>query len=237
MKTKRLVVNDALITDLITQVAPLVEQETGWDLALPGLKCKVLPKDRGFEEIVIGRLHSAGIEFNPDSPRFLLDRLVELVLEDNIYAAYDTGTQTIFAIEENVDDSNLHGLKVILAHELVHRGQHLHHPELFSRVDAVIRSMYTDLMSGAIDLEQIMVKVQNMQAAMTLIESHAVYVQRQITLKYFSDARLETHFNLMSMLFQAAGGAKISQYTDGLPMVANAAMNGQIDSLYQKLSF
>lgn len=235
MKTSRINVTDELIAELITRVAPLVEQETGWDLALSTLKSKALPKNRGYEEILLGRLQSAGITIDEDSPRFLIERLVELVLEANIYAAYDPGTQTIYMIRENVDDSNLHGMMVILAHELVHRGQHIQHPEMFARADAVIREIYADLINGVhrIDEESVMEKIQSMQSSMTLMESHATFVQQQITARYFPDAQIETHFNLMSLFFRLAGGAKISQYTQGLPEIARAVRNGQIDSLYQ----
>jgi hypothetical protein len=229
----KLDISDEFIGAVIQRVCPLVEQETGWALQPTTLRWRVLPKERGYEEILQRRLRSAGVAMDENAPRSLLERLVELTLEANILAAYDPGSQTIFIIRENVDESNPQGISVILAHELVHRGQHLHHPELFSQADVVIRSVYDELESGEFESKRAIEKIESMQATMTLIESHAAYVQQQIAHKYYPEAQIETHFNLLTLLFSLLFGVKTAQYTGSLPEIARASANGEMDNLYR----
>lgn len=70
----------------------------------------------------------------PVSPeREFVDRTVEYLVEINVLAAYEPLTNELMVVRGKVDDSNLDGLKLVLAHELTHRGQHVHHPALFER--------------------------------------------------------------------------------------------------------
>ena len=57
----KLDINNMLVGNLIAQIAPIVERETGWSLDLPDLSWRVLPKSRGYEEIVQRRLRNAGV--------------------------------------------------------------------------------------------------------------------------------------------------------------------------------
>jgi hypothetical protein len=75
------------------------------------------------------------------------------MLEFTILAAYQPITGEILAIRENVDDSNLEGLKLVVGHELVHRGQHVQYPELFLRLDAIFKEVFASLTSGKVDVK------------------------------------------------------------------------------------
>jgi len=68
-------------------------------------------------------LHALGLPFNPG--RDIVTRTVEYLVENNVLAAYEPLTNELMVVRENVDDSNLDGLKVVLGHELTHRGQHM----------------------------------------------------------------------------------------------------------------
>ncbi|NLG99778.1 MAG: hypothetical protein GX491_20675 [Chloroflexi bacterium] len=116
-------VTPELVGRLINQVAPLVEFTTRWSLDLQTLKYRVLPKNRGYEEIVLARFAGVGLPVEIDKPRSPGELLIEYMLENNILGAYEPSTQEILVVRENVDESNLDGLRLILAHELVHRGQ------------------------------------------------------------------------------------------------------------------
>ena len=70
---------------------------------------------------------------------------------------------------------------------------------------------------------------------MTLIESHAAVIQNTLQRVYFPEANIETHWSLTAMLFQLVGADKLSQYQDGIPIVAAAMQNGDIDGLYHRL--
>lgn len=230
----RLDVTNGLIGKLIYQVAPLVQRETGWDLQLSTLNWEVLPQELGYENIVLGRLRGAGVPVN-EGPRPLAERLVEYALEAAILAAYDPNTAMIMVVRENVDDSNLDGLTIILAHELVHRGQHINHPDLFVRLDDAIRSIYADLNQDAFDLQQGKKKIDSIQVVMTIIESHAAFVQHKVMREFYPNAKIENHFNLFNLFSQILGSSKTEQYTYGLPRIADAASRGMMDQLYMAL--
>lgn len=224
-----------LIRDIVDDVSPLVERATKWDLAIESLDLKVLPKERGYEEVLLGRMKGLGIPVQEDGPRPIFERLIEYVLESTILAAYQPNSQEILVIRENVDDSNLDGLKLVIGHELVHRGQHVQHPQLFLRLDEILKDVLGTFTSGKADVKSLIPKMEEIRPIMTLIESHARYIQEQLKQIYFPDAKIETHFNLATLLMRLFGKRKISQYTDGIADVASASRKGDVDSLFKRL--
>jgi len=229
---KKLNITETLISGLIDEVVPLVERVTKWNIQTRSLCTRVLPKDRGYEEVLLGRLQGAGIYIDEDHPRSIVERLIEYVVEANICGAYQPSTQEILIIRENVDESNLEGLKVVVAHELVHRGQHVNFPNLFDQVDEIIREFFNCYSQEEANLQEALQIINRAGPIMTLLESHAHYVQDLLRQSYFPEAKIETHFNLATLLMQLFGRKKISQYTEGIPEVAAAIASGKIDSLY-----
>jgi hypothetical protein len=232
----RIDVTESLIRRLAEEVQPLVTKLTGWQLDLPGLVIRTLPRDRGYEEVILHRLQGVGLSIDKDAPRGLFERIVEYVVEHSVAAAYEPSTGELSVIRENVDDSNLDGLRLVVAHELVHRGQHLHHPEHFDRVDSVIREMFAYISDGGTDLGMITEKASHVQSIMTVLESHAVYVQEVLREARFPDAMIESHFSLAAVLLRFFAGAKAAQYRDGVPQVAEATRRGRIDRMYGDLA-
>lgn len=228
----KLNITDHLVQECIRQVAPLVSLTTGWDLDLPNLRSRVLPKEQGYEEILVGRLEQLGlIGWQEMLPGFL-ERLIEYMVEANTLAAYMPSVGEILVLRENVDDSNLDGLKLVLAHELVHRGQHIAHGHLFSRVDGLLREAFIQMKSEDTDIQHMRQMLEQVQPIMTLLESHAAYVQGLLRQTNFPKARVESHFNLATLLMRLFGAPKVAQYTDGLPQVAAAVKAGRLESLY-----
>lgn len=228
----KLTVNNALLSSLIDDVAPLVSSVTGWDLQIPSLHNRVLSKRLGYEDILLGRLHYMGIQGWEEMMPDILERMIEYLIEENTLAAYLSGPGEILVIRENVDDSNLDGLRLILAHELVHRGQHMVHGRIFTQVDNLLQQAFTEMKSDATNITKMRLIFDQMQPIMTLLESHATYIQGLLKRTYFPDARVETHFNIAMLLMCLVGMPKIAQYTDGIPQVAAAATSGNIESLY-----
>lgn len=227
--------NDALLASIVREVAPLVSSLTGWDLHLATLHCRVIPKDQGYERILLGRMQGlkAG-EWQDMMPDFI-ERIIEYMAEENILAAYMPATDEILVLRENVDDSNLDGLKLILAHELVHRGQHMNHGRLFVQIDQLQGQAFSLLRSADSNLDQLRQILGNMQPIMTLLESHATYIQESIRQANFPDACIESHFNLAILIMRLVGAPKTAQYTEGLPQVHEAAKLGRLESLYSNL--
>jgi hypothetical protein len=220
---------------LIVDVAPLVERETGWSLDLTTLRSRVVPADRGYEEILLDRLRQMGIDIPEQAPRNLLDRFVEYLVEGSALAAYQPGSGEILVIRENVDDGDMDGLRVVLAHELVHRGQHVNHPEIFHQVEALFRVVVEPYLtpSGQPDMGKLVDALNETRAYMTLLESHAAYIHKRIAGQYYPNARIESRFTLPVLIFRLFGGQKLSQYTEGLPAVAAAADSGVNDALFK----
>ena len=229
-------VTPELVGRLINQVAPLVEFTTRWSLDLQTLKYRVLPKNRGYEEIVLARFAGVGLPVEIDKPRSPGELLIEYMLENNILGAYEPSTQEILVVRENVDESNLDGLRLILAHELVHRGQHRYHPELFDQVDEAIRVGYQMIENASLVETAGALQVQllaNVQPVMTLMESHATYITEIIRRLYLPNGVLESHFSLAQVLFRLLGAKKLGQYSGGVETVAKAAQTGSIDDLFR----
>jgi hypothetical protein len=227
-------IDDHLVASLITEVAPLVSNATGWELNLPSLHSRVLPRDQGYEAIVEGKLRLLGYPISPQ--RDLITRTVEILIEKNVLAAYEPLADELMLIRENVDDSNLDGLRLVLAHELTHRGQHVNHPQLFQRVNQLLLSVLQEANSGEVDFQKMLAWFEQVKPLMTLIESHASYIQGIINQKYYPQAQIEKPFSLPVLIFRMLGFGKTTQYTAGLPQVSEAAQKGGIDSLFNRLA-
>jgi hypothetical protein len=232
----KLLVDNNLVSKLVDEVSPLVRQLTRWKLATKKLRCRVIPKQRGYEEIVINQLQHLGIPVLEDASRDFFERLAEYLLEANVLAAYLPWNAEIIVMRENVDDSNLDGLSLILGHELVHRAQHVNHPQIFNRLEELSQQIYQVFYEAQanLDLEQIMDTLIEIRSIMTLIESHASVVQYTLNREHFPDAKIESHWSLPAMIFRLVGQEKLSQYQDGVPMVKEAMERGAIDDLYQR---
>ncbi len=232
-------VGESQVRRLIADVAPLVSHLTGWNLRTGDLGARVLAKAGSNEEIVRRRLKSAVIAPPPRQAGGFYERLMERLVEESILAAYDHGGQEIVVVRENVEDADLDGLRLVLAHELVHRGQHVRHKELFDRADALLREVYLaagpDGAAATATADGAGSPVARLEAIMTLLESHARFVEDEVKRLYLPRATLRAGFNMMAFLLQALAPGKGRQYTDGLPAVAAAAGAGTVDSLYESL--
>ncbi|MEO0086052.1 MAG: hypothetical protein ABIK37_05420 [candidate division WOR-3 bacterium] len=227
----RLEITDTLLRQVVSEVGPLVEAETGWPLEPAGLSVRAVPKERGYEEIVLGRLRGAGVRLDEAGRPGLPERLLEYVVEANVLAAYEPSRGELIVVRENVDDSNLDGLRLVVGHELVHRAQHVRYPELFSRLDSAIRSLF-DETAG---LRDVLGRLKAIQPLMSLIESHAWHVQENLRRTHFPGAVIERHFNIATVLMRVFGARKVAQYRDAVPEIAAAAASGGVDGLFERL--
>ncbi len=229
-------VSESLVRRLVGGVAPLVSHLTGWNLRTGDLGARVLGKDGCNEEIVRRRLKSAGIALAPRQADGFYERLIARLLEENILAAYDHGGQEIIVVRENVEEGDLDGLRLVLAHELVHRGQHVQHRNVFDLADSLLREAVS---AGGQDRDAADLaprRLSRLDAIMTLLESHARYVEQEVNRLYLPRATVQSHFNMLAFLFQALTPHKSRQYSEGLPEVASAVRTGTVDSLYERLS-
>ena len=232
---ERLSVTDGLVRGLVDEVAPLVAEATQWGLAVESLAVRVLPRDRGYEEVVLGRLRGVGIDVEDEHPRGIIERLIEYVVEGNVLAAYEPSTSHLLVVRENVDDSNLDGLRLVVGHELVHRGQHINHGELFGRVDRAIRDIFRRMDEEALSFREMLALLDEITPVMALLESHAAYVQELLRETHFPHAVIESHFSLPALLLRLFGRRKLTQYREALPEVQAAVQSGKVDDLYRSV--
>jgi hypothetical protein len=180
---------------------------------------------------VESKLRRLGLPVSPE--RDIVDRTVEILIESNVLTAYEPLSNELMVLCENVDDSNLDGLKLVLAHELTYRGQHIQHPNIFERVNRILVSVIKGMESGQVDFQKTLRYYEEVKPLMTLIESHASYVQGLLKQMYFPQARIETRFTLPVILFRIIGFGKTIQYAEGLPQVAAAMQRGSVDVLFR----
>jgi len=230
-----LIVTDELVANLISEVAPLVAEITHWELDMETMQVRVIPKERGYEEIVLRHLQTLGVRIDEHDPRDIFKRLMEYFIEENVLAAYLPAQQEIIIVSENVDESNLDGLKLILGHELAHRAQHINHPDLYRKIEMKTRALIDQLnqAGGGFDFSQFAETINEIQPLMTLIESHAMVVQRSLGEQHYPHAKIESHWNLATLLFNLVGAKKLAQYSDGVPAVMGAMHTGELDQLFQ----
>jgi hypothetical protein len=125
-------------------------------------------------------------------------------------------------------------LKLVLAHELTHRAQHMAHGRLFARLDRLLWQAFTLIQSPESSLQPMQQIYAQIQPIMTLLESHASYIQGIVKQNYLPEARVERHFNLATILLRLIGAPKVAQYTEGLPQVVAAANAGRLDELFSR---
>jgi hypothetical protein len=161
---------------------------------------------------------------------------VETLVENNVLAAYEPLANELMIIRENVDDSNMDGLKLVLAHELTHRGQHVNHPQLFKRVNELLVSVLQETNTGDMNIQKMRTWYEQVKPLMTLVESHASYIQGVIKQNHFPQAQIEKQYSLPVLIFRLLGFGKTNQYTAGLAQVSAAARTGGMDGLFKRLS-
>ena len=228
----KLNIDDQLINTIIVAVAPDVVEVTHWDLKLPLLRSRVIQKDQAYEEIMGGRIRGAGIVTAGSASLSLQERLIKHLVEESSLAAYEPSRGEIIVVNQNLDDSNIDGLKLVMAHELVHRAQHVRYPGLFTRLDEIIRNCWYASMTYQNPSKK---ELREVEHAMTIIESHASFVQQFLAAIRFPLARIEKPLSSQAVLLRSLGVGKSLQYILGLPDVAEAVNTGTLDEVFDRL--
>ena len=69
---------------------------------------------------------------------------------------------------------------------------------------------------------------------MTLLESHAHFIEELIKRQVYPTAKVESHFNWATILMSIISPSKQAQYLDGLPIIAEAFKSEGIDDLFRQ---
>ena len=229
-------ITDDLIGVLIREMAPMVANLTEWELAISGVGARSVRKEDAYEEILVARLEELcpGLDLGGTN-RGLLERFVEYLVEANVKGAYLPGTEEIVLVRENVDESNMDGLRILVAHELVHRGQHVNHPELFKKLEDEVRRLMARTQHGKASFGDMRGTMERVNSVMRIVEGHATYVQQVLHQTRFPDAQIEMHFDMGWLLMRLFGRQKVDQYRRGLAEVVTSIQEGKtVESLYRE---
>ena len=222
-RVARLDITEPLVSHCLAEVAPLVEELTGWPDLLADLKVDITddisPYFRKLTEEVLGESTWVSRQ---------LDRL--LAWSSSVMALYDPTSHTIAINRSRMARyTNLDGFKVILGHELVHVGQFKQHPELIKLYRAQldwIRELLEESEELDVAAVQEAVGRSEFQARMSELEGYAYYIQRDYLERRYHMATWFEHASLFEGLFQGAikflvpgmqGGndLKLTQYESG----------------------
>jgi hypothetical protein len=230
----KLIVTKELVDYLLAELVPYVEQATGWQLDINRLNIQVVPRELAYEAIV---LHQNVLRYGDQTEKkeqltYAVHPLIEKMIESNILGAFEPSTCELIIVKENVDDSNLDGLKVVILHELVHYGQYLYHSTIFDNLEN-LRYQVTTAVENR-EAGKAMDLLGKTQQLMTLLESHAHFIEEQIKNRVYPRAKVESHFNWATILMSIISPSKQAQYLDGLPVISQAAKSSRIDDLFRQ---
>ena len=196
---RHLAVDDELLRHCVAEVAPLVEDLTGWERLADGIE-------------LVRRTLGAG-----DGEGSLRERMLEgLVHRAFGYAAsYDPDRQTIFVNVPRVARMNLDAAKACLGHELVHVGQFRQYPELSQRLDR----LRADYRAGG--------PARELLGLMDLMESYAHYIQTDFLERHYNLATVFPDASMLTAVLAETSHlwlpdldelrkAKAAQYTNAL---------------------
>ena len=230
-----LIVTKELVDYLVSEVVPCVEQTTRWHLDIKKLQTRVIVRELAYETIVLrqNKLWLKSFENLNNHTSEAVHPLIEKMIESNILGAFEPGTRELIVVKENVDDSNLDGLKIVLSHELVHYGQYLYHQRIFDNLDKL--KYQVSMAYNSRDEQRMSGLLEEIQPLMTLLESHAFFVEEQIKRQFYPEAKVESHFNWATIMMSVFSPQKQAQYLDGLPLVSKAAKTNGVDNLFRQV--
>jgi len=247
-RAARLDIDNALVAHCTAEVAPIVEQLTGWRGLLDGLKFEVadslapymLREAMAAEGVAAGSMEAKFASF-----------FMDLAAGPGAGCAmYDPHIHTIIINETIMGQVGIEALKIICGHELVHVGQFKHTPGLKAYNLAHLRSMSLD--PAKVDHEELAKRA----AYMLELEGYAKYIEADFLQKqYYPLGLMSYHASTWEQILRALMAmtvdgteegreVKASQYTDGLARYRSRQIGDQparfqldIRSLYRGEEF
>jgi len=213
----RLNIDHDLVRHCLEEVGPLVESLTGWPGLLESTSVEIEEDAVAFWAKTMGSF-DLGL---PD----LAKRVLSHVVFKKALAAYAPHAKRIVVNGKEAVFSNLDGLKVILGHELVHRGQFLYEPGLLARYDAAVRELRPKLLDADLSIRGFLAwfLASPLQQLMKHMEGYAAHVQTDFLQTYYNCAMPLVHVGLLERmlapvlphLFKEMAEVKVKQYTEG----------------------
>ncbi|MCF7859607.1 MAG: hypothetical protein K9N07_09870 [Candidatus Cloacimonetes bacterium] len=243
---KRLNITEDLVESCVNEVLPLVEQATNWHDILDGIHFEIINNKSGMKRIIEKLFEyyqtALGIEDDLVYMPWLFYKILTAILYNSISALYFPGDKTIYINNHTCQYINLDYLKVILGHEIVHAGQFKSVSNLKPALESYLNELLQEVSEdrSATEVEELefeellkIVKNSKIQNAMTALEGHAYFIQKEYLEKHYNCATGFNHStgllyrllmsrfgkntnsgsgqNILSSLFNAKG----SQYIDG----------------------
>lgn len=219
-RAKRLDIDDAMVRECVTEVAPIVEHLTGWRGLLDGLKIEVA--DSLAPYMMRETLRAQGKEPSSAEAR-ITAALADLVQAPGAGCAlYDPHIHTLVVNRSIMEQAGLDALKIMCGHELVHVGQFKNTPGLTAHNLHHLQAMGTTMINASQE------EFATVGAYMIELEGYAKYIESDfLHKKFYSMATLMYHASVFEQLVQALltslsegvsadQNAKANQYSEGL---------------------
>ncbi|MCO4763310.1 MAG: hypothetical protein KC502_17470 [Myxococcales bacterium] len=219
-RAQRLDIDNDLVSHCMAEVAPIVEQLTGWTGLLDDLKFEVA--DSLAPYMLREAMTADGVEPGSLEAKFA-GFFMELAGGAGAGCAmYDPHIHTVIINEPIMEQVGIEALKIICGHELVHVGQYKYTPGLKAYNLSHMRGMSLD--PSKVDQADL----QKRAAYMLELEGYAKYIEADFLHKrYYPLGLMSYHASaweqllraLMAMLVdgtEEGREAKASQYSDGL---------------------
>jgi hypothetical protein len=221
-----------LLDALLREVAPLVQQESGYPIDLGAVRIDVL--EGNIEEVLEGSGTGALAEWAGLPGWFKV--AIGAFMTRLVAAIYCPLSATIYVNEPMTRQVNLDALKLILAHELVHHGQFTHRPELREQLDEEIGRL-GKVLEDDVPTEVLVEAVQRLTRGFKQeIEGEAEYVRMKLWKRYYPCATYQpptysvVHKAVMKWAMGSVPGMDRmlrEQYTEGLKQYRDRMERGQ----------
>lgn len=224
------VVSERSLEKIISDVAPKVEQLTGWNAHLDSLNLKIIRRSQLWEHSAKVKYDLLGIdaEAKTEKGKKAL-QATKLIMPYLILAEYEPLSGTMLVVPDNLRfGTNESGISLTIGHELTHRCQFTNNPQFGKMYVSMVRRMFG---ANAYDDDPSEDKgtAKYLQSYMTLVEGDASFVQSQLKGMYYQDAKNKTSgvSNLIGLVLLLASLGdnnsgfiqKLRQYSKGKNIV------------------
>jgi hypothetical protein len=218
-RASRLSIDDEMVKHCVAEVAPIVEQLTGWKGLLDDLK--IVSADSLAPYMLRESFLAEGTDPDSWSAKFTAFFADFIQGPGAGCGLYDPHIHTLIINRSIMKQVGIEGLKIICGHELVHVGQYKYTPGLKEYNLAHLRSMKTNPESFD------PVEAAARAAYMTELEGYAKYIESDfLHKKFYKMAIMNYHASTLEKITQAmvamitgsnkaSQEAKADQYTDG----------------------
>jgi hypothetical protein len=185
------IVSEKSIEKMIYDVAPKIEELSGWKPQLDGLNVKLIPRELFWEEAIKPKYASLGINTDPRTKEGEISlKMLKHMMPLLVLGVYEPSNRTLFVLPDNMSfGTNESGVVLTVGHELFHGCQFDNNPYFKEELDRLTVQVTGRDAFDKDDYETTDKRVmKKLTAMMTIVEGDATFVQNQLKGMYYQDA-------------------------------------------------